>query len=235
MKTIAFFSDIHIGSPDFSIDEGFAELISNGYEKIYLLGDIIDTWETSINKILKEHKYLINKIASSKNIEIIRGNHDPSINKMKKIFPNTPIHPYFLEKNIDGYRCAMIHGDKYDWALAPYRFLLSIILNPIYFVSDGIYRKDWRNTIRHWYYKTKDKTFTFNIVSNIERYTVNEYRRKGYEVLIMGHTHNPKIVDTAYCKYINCGNLVYKPSFVIYEYDKRLEGRRLGQFSIVKF
>jgi UDP-2,3-diacylglucosamine pyrophosphatase LpxH len=216
MKPILFLSDIHLGSNLFDLEEGLIELLKNNYEKIYILGDLIDTWECDIETIIEKYERIINFIRSKKRIEIICGNHDPEYEIMKKIFPNNKIYEKEHTVKLNGYKIALIHGDKYDSLLAPYLFFLNTILKHLYYFTDKKLQKNLKNYIRNFYYNAKYHHYTYNIISNIERHTVNHYRESNYDCLIMGHTHMPKIVNTPFFKYINSGSIIYKPCFVEY-------------------
>jgi len=217
--TDIFLSDLHIGSPLFDIEEGFIELLKNGYNKLYLLGDVLDTWEMRLNSILVKYASLIEFINSlGTRVEIVKGNHDPNFEILKIVFYNNIVHKKNAYTMLDGNKVIMMHGHKWDWVLPIYKFILDFFLNPMYGFSEK-HGLDLRNRLRNKYYEIKYNIFTYNIISDIERRAVKEYKDK-YDIIIMGHTHMPKIVDTPFCKYINCGCLVYKPAFIEYSNKK---------------
>jgi UDP-2,3-diacylglucosamine pyrophosphatase LpxH len=221
MRPILFLSDIHLGSNLFNLEDGLIELLNNDYENIYILGDLIDTWEMSISEILYRYKRIINFIRSKRRIEIILGNHDPEYEIMKEIFPKTKIYKEEHKIKINGYNIIMIHGDKFDSLLTPYLFIMNHILKYIYNITDKKLKKNFRDNLRNLYYKAKYQNYTYNIISNMERYTINYYRDKlKYDVLIMGHTHLAKVVHTPFFKYMNCGCIIYNPCFLQYENEK---------------
>lgn len=213
--SILFISDTHIGNPLFELEEGLEAILKNGYEKIYFLGDIVDSWEMKPSEIEEKYSKLINLIDSlGPRAEIVKGNHDPKINRLKAMFPNLNVYEKNHKIILDGKRVIMLHGHKYDLLMPIYHGLRACLFGPLKAV--GLAR--WSNKIRSAYYRLKYKIFTYNMVANIERWTVKRYQ-KDYDVVIMGHTHEPKIVETPFVTYVNCGCMCYKPTFV--EYDDK--------------
>jgi UDP-2,3-diacylglucosamine pyrophosphatase LpxH len=217
-------SDIHIGSPLFELEEGLTELLKNGYDKIYFLGDVVDSWEMKPSKIEENYRDLINLINSLGNKAVmVLGNHDPKLNRAKAMFPDLEIHDKNHTISLDGKVAFLLHGHKYDMLMPVYHWLRACLFGPLKAVG----LRNWADKIRSAYYRVKYKIFTFNIISNLERWTVKRYQ-DDYDVVIMGHTHEPKIVHAPFCTYVNCGCMCYKPTFVEYDTDtKKFELVRL--------
>lgn len=211
MKTL-FISDLHLGSSLFKSDDIVMELLSDGsYDKIILIGDIIDTWESTTSRIVKKNKELIAKINSLNNVVIIRGNHDPSLDRMAKIFTNAPLianrEPY-----VDG-DMLMIHGDEFDKLVTEYSFLAKL-LYPIQLALSklGINPKAMvRNTL-HSIACHKEKKYYNDLVTDVEENLANKYK-SSCKVLIAGHTHLPKLIIRDGFTYVNCGDWVHNRTY----------------------
>jgi UDP-2,3-diacylglucosamine pyrophosphatase LpxH len=219
-------SDAHIGAPEFNLEEGLIAILKNGYEKVYFVGDMFDTWEMKLEKILKRYNNIIDTINEfSYKIVFIKGNHDPNIIELKKIFPNMEIYDGPLKINLNGFETILIHGDIDDNLLS---FYMLFINGPLTFICDigDYFGFNWTNKARLWYYRQKYERFSYNFISSLEKRTLDKFRNQ-CEILIMGHTHTAKIFNTPFYRYVNCGCLVYKPNYIEYDTDT-------NKFSLVK-
>ena len=86
-----FISDLHISSPLFKKDKEIINLINTKeVEEVFILGDILDTWEEDPYRTMENKKDFIYEINQCDKIKVMLiGNHDPEINIMKEIFTNT--------------------------------------------------------------------------------------------------------------------------------------------------
>ena len=226
MSKYLFMSDTHIGAPEFDLEEGLIAILENGYDRVYFLGDMFDTWEMKLDKILTKYKNIIDTINKfSYKIVFIKGNHDPEIVELKKIFPDMEIYDSPHKINLNGFGTMLVHGDADDNILS---FFMLFIDGPLDFICDiGDYLGlNWTNRVRLWYYKQKYERFSYNFISGLEKKILNKFRNQ-CEILIMGHTHTAKVFNTPFYRYINCGCLVYKPNYI--EYDTEV-----NKFSLVK-
>lgn len=203
-------SDIHLGSPLFKHDKELINLITNeAYDRIYMVGDVIDVWERSLKSIIKKHKDLIDAINSfSGKLIFIGGNHDPKINTVLKVFPKAYFYASIHVDRIGKKLFAFLHGhhfDKHQW--------MYVFTFPIHWVLErfGI---DLSSVLRSLFLD-KDKP-----VKNIEEDPVRIYGST-YDVIVMGHTHIRKILNLESCILVNCGSMTHKPGAV--EYNSELD------------
>lgn len=204
-----FISDLHISSPLFEKGPAVIELFNDPkVESIFILGDLFDTWEEKLEKTLEKHADLINVINNSPKTEVIlKGNHDPDTEVMRDIFPNVFVaDSYFTD--LFGKDAILVHGDEFDgtdiWGriLFPGQYILERLgLNVKQFVRDNVYRfLRWKNNV--------DKQ---SLVFNMEKELVKKYAGD-FDLIIAGHLHLPKIVETPDIVYANCGALIGKKS-----------------------
>jgi UDP-2,3-diacylglucosamine pyrophosphatase LpxH len=202
--TELFISDLHIGSKRFKNKDGLKEILKNPYSHRYLLGDIIDTYDENWQVIVKKHEDLIELINELKcNIAI--GNHDPKVGIMRYIFPNCTVRESFF-RVYSGKPCILLHGDLYHTWCHMYHYI------------SGIFRNvpSVRNWITDIYENYNYRQFQHNILGWDEKKTIKKMYLR-YRIIIMGHTHTPKIINTPHVQYINTGSWVRKPTFVEYE------------------
>jgi UDP-2,3-diacylglucosamine pyrophosphatase LpxH len=205
---ILFLSDLHLGSFLFRSENIILSLLDNKYDKIFLLGDIIDKWAGNINDILIRYNKIIKKINSLDNIIIIKGNHDPEFNILKEIFFNVNVTNKHIEDDF-----IVIHGHEWDNTLRIGRIFFSIhkFLEKFNFNFKGFIRNIIYSFLSFFQGSDKNK----DIVSNIEKDIVKNCIRYN-NVIIAGHTHMPKIVKEKDFMYINTGDWIYNRSYVEY-------------------
>ena len=214
-----FISDIHLGSPFFKLkDELINLLTSDRYSKIYIIGDIIDEWETDIESITEEYSDVIDCVNNSpKFVTIIRGNHDPDPMVLQTIFPNKPIYTQFITELHDK-KFIMLHGHEFDYRIMDF-ITWSKLLFPLQW---GIERLGFNlnKFLRNLYHSIAQKIGHKNyndLVMAVEYDAVDKY--KDYDVIIMGHTHKHKLVRLNNERfYINTGSLINYPVYI--EFDE---------------
>ncbi len=224
-----FFSDLHIGSPDFNHNAFNNLIIQNINENldIYMVGDIIDCRyikKNNINTIncLSTIRYLI-EIIRSRKITYIWGNHDSEVSDFKQFngnYEKFKMNISFSKKcflNLsDGRKVMVVHGDEVD----------SVIRKGV--------SKGQANRVTRLYYKAMifDRILfklTRLLFSNskplmpaiknripawqryVERYenAISEIAKsEGANVVICGHIHVPKMKKINGLLYVNCGDWV---------------------------
>lgn len=219
-----FLSDLHLGSPLFDKENEIKQLFNcNKYDEVFIIGDIIDTWENSVKTITLKYESLIQSINTSvAKVYIIKGNHDPKIIDLKRIFYKCHVLDN-KELNLNGKKTLLIHGHEFDGVMVKY-LGINKLLFPIQWLCErlNLNISNWLNTTYHSVAaKISDKHYN-DIVLEIEKRVIEKY--KDYDILIMGHTHLEKFVYTYKPVYINTGSLIHDPSYL--EYDSGIFVRR---------
>jgi len=207
-----YLSDLHLGSPLFKSKHEILNLLSQCFEKIVIVGDLFDTWEDSFDDILDENRDIILKIQQLKNVIIIKGNHDPSINKLKDIFPNADVCTEHGFGDV-----VFIHGHEFDIIVTKYSWAAKMLF-PIHWVLErfNINIKGWFVRLFHSIAAKKNKKYYNSLVLDIEQEVIKKYREK-FNTIIMGHTHLPKHFTTEGIKYINLGDILYHKTYCVYD------------------
>jgi UDP-2,3-diacylglucosamine hydrolase len=205
-------SDLHMSSPLFKLDREIIDLYNDtNVESVYILGDIFDVWEGCLSKTLEKRKDLIDKINNSgKTVVILKGNHDPDIDRLKEIFNNV-----FVAKShtieLFGKKTLLVHGDEFDgtefWGKLLFTFqwpLERIGFNSKAWLREKIYKyKLWKTGLTN-----------NSLVFDMEKKLVEKYG-KDYNLIIAGHTHLTKLVKLDRVTYANTGNMLYNPSYLV--------------------
>ena len=228
---ILFMSDFHIGSPLFKYKNLMEILTSDEFNEVYLLGDIFDIWHKRFNSIVENNLEFIgtvNKLSLKKNVYFVKGNHDPSIEELRLVFPNVKFadsievnkRKFYGMEFKDGF---IIHGEIFDSLATKYSLVAKFLYYfQIAFEHIGI---NLQQFFRESFFSISDKSdkeYFLDLIGDIEDSTINLYENK-YSYLVMGHTHTPKhiTVTTSYLntnfQYINCGDWISNHSYVVYD------------------
>jgi UDP-2,3-diacylglucosamine hydrolase len=212
-----FLSDLHLGNILFEKKKDLFNLLNNSkYDSIYILGDTLDTWSMELEHIIMIYGNIINAINNlGVKCTIIKGNHDPDLEVMNKIFDKVRVISGNYSFVLGGKRTILLHGDEFDDSGAFMLFLLRCFAPLQWMFTKAGMAFSYR--LRDWYYEKKHgSNFYHKLALGNEKKTVKKYSLDN-KVIIMGHTHVAKIVETPEYKYINCGTALYEASAV--EFD----------------
>lgn len=209
-----FLSDIHLGNILFEKRKELFKLLTNSkYTQIYILGDTLDTWSMELEHIIKIYGDIIDAINSlGVRCTLLKGNHDPDSETLKKVFDKVRLIEGNHRFELDGKTTVLLHGDEFDNMGASAMFLLKCIA-PVQwmFTKCGM---SFSYRLRDWYYKQKHgSNFYMKVALDNEKKTVKKYSVDN-KIIIMGHTHVAKIVETPEYKYINCGTALDNASAI---------------------
>jgi UDP-2,3-diacylglucosamine hydrolase len=227
-----FFSDVHLRdgeSEKTKIVLKFLRGASARYDRIYILGDFFDVWPGT-------NSYLINKFASvldqlralvkdGHTVFYVEGNHDFHLGKYFrdmgiKVIPNS-----FVE-DFNGRRVYMAHGDLGNPREKGYPILRRMLRSAPLHAAMKIVPGKWIFDVglkssqmsRGYQKQVSEKE---NLIRSIYRQTAETLFHKGFDVVLMGHTHLPDDYRVAIgernCRYINLGDWVR--NFTYLEFD----------------
>ena len=209
-----FVSDLHVGSPLFRDGKRLIELFNDPkVEEIYILGDVLDVWHKDVTTITRLNALFIDAINSCSKIKVIlKGNHDPDIDTMRSVFYNTIVTDKF-EMDLFGKKAILIHGDEFD--KRAYRRDVYFKIHK-FFSKYEINLKAFVRNIVYSYAMFKKGLSNNDLVLQGEIDVFNKYSRD-YDIIVMGHSHLPKMVRKKDADYLNCGCIVYKPTYLAAE------------------
>jgi UDP-2,3-diacylglucosamine pyrophosphatase LpxH len=236
-RTIAI-SDVHLGTRDCKAEQLNNFLKHNTCDTLYLVGDIVDAWKIQQNKWRwkQSHTNVVRRILGhakrGTRVIYIAGNHDEFLRPMIPYgfsFGLVEIHNQIEHIGADGKHYLVVHGDLFDGItrLAPW----------INFLGDNAYDFVLRlnskfNWIRHkmgfgyWslskYLKHKVKKavdFMFQFERNLAGYC----KKRGFDGVICGHTHNPVIKEIDNIIVMNDGDWVESCTALVEHWDGRWE------------
>ena len=198
---ITIISDIHLGS-HICQDEKilcFLQNIENHTNNLIINGDLFDNW--NFTKLSYNHWQIlktIRKVSEKIHTTWIAGNHDGPADIISQLLNVEFIEEYTFENG--GKSFIVLHGDIFDEYISKYPRLTKI--------ADWFYRLIQKlDPSLYWARKLKRGSKTFlRAVETVEKRALEYCKKKKADVICLGHTHHPVVVDLGYIGYYNSGS-----------------------------
>lgn len=230
---LAIISDVHLGTYGSHAVELYNYLNSIKPKILVLNGDIIDIWQFRKSYFPKAHLKVIKKIIdlASKGTKVyyITGNHDELLRKFSDSFMGNFCVVDKLVLDLDGNKAWIFHGDVFDASVQHSKWIAKL----------GGLGYDYLilfNRFVNWILKKLGKepySFSRKIkasvkkavkhISDFENTATELAIEKGYQYVICGHIHEPKIIrkenKNGTVLYLNSGDWV--ENLTALEYKKK--------------
>ncbi len=231
---VAVISDVHLGTEQSHSTELLAYLNSINPKKLILNGDIIDMRQYKKGDFPSSHLKVLNKItdlaATGTKVYYITGNRDELLRKFSDINLGGISIVDRLVLDLDDKKAWFLHGDLFNLSIKYAKWLaklgtagydILILLNRmIKGVSErcgqgryslaGTGKTQVKNSEKHR--------------RNIEKAVSNLAISKGYDYVINGHTHQPKIAmirnKNGETLYLNSGNWIEHLTALEYQFKR---------------
>ncbi len=231
---VAVISDVHLGTFGCHAKELLTYLNSIAPKKLILNGDIIDIWQFSKRYFPKSHLRIIKKImdfaADGVEVIYITGNHD----EMLRRFSDTSIgNISIVDKavlDLDGKKAWLFHGDVFDvsiqnakWLakLGGYGYDFLILINR--FVNQILlYMGKERFSLSKKIKNSVKRAVKY--ISDFENVAADLAIEKGYDYVICGHIHQPKMLNiknkSGEVTYLNSGDWIENFTALEYQFKR---------------
>lgn len=230
---LAIISDVHLGTYGSHAVELYNYLNSIKPKILVLNGDIIDIWQFRKSYFPKAHLKVIKKIIdlASKGTKVyyITGNHDELLRKFSDSFMGNFCVVDKLVLDLEGNKAWIFHGDVFDASVQHSKWIAKL----------GGLGYDYLilfNRFVNWILKKLGKepySFSRKIkasvkkavkhISDFENTATELAIEKGYQYVICGHIHEPKIIrkenKNGSVLYLNSGDWV--ENLTALEYKKK--------------
>lgn len=219
---ILVLSDIHLGTYGCHAKELLKYLKTVKPKMVILNGDIIDIWQFSKKYWPKSHMKVIKKFVKYITNEIpvyyITGNHDEMLRK----FTDFTLGSFHLKNElvltIDGKKTWFFHGDLVDVSMRYSKMLAKIggksydMLVLANRAINYLFSKKETDKIQFSHHVKQSVKRAIKFISDYEKVSVEIAAAKGYDTVVCGHIHQPKIQDYDVNEktifYINSGDWV---------------------------
>ena len=231
--TAIFLSDVHLIEPTdlkMNLVIRFFEQTASQYEEIFIMGDFFDVWPVTtpyliqrFSPILKTLKRLVDK---GHRIHYFEGNHDFHLGQYFNQELGIRVYPNAHSVEWAGKKIYLAHGDLGNPKDVGYRALRYVLRRPLVkwaiekVPAKIIYQLGERSSNASRKYQKRVGRDEEGI-RRVYREAAQDIFRKGYDVVLMGHTHVPDDFTTQIegraCRYLNTGDWVKHFSYV--EFD----------------
>ena len=219
---VAVISDVHLGTYGCHAKE-LLDYLSSIKPKILILnGDIIDIWQFRKSYFPSKHLEVIKKIISMSTkgtkVYYITGNHDEFLRKFTDLHMGNISLIDKLVLELDHKRAWIFHGDVFDASITQAKWLaklggwgydILILINR--FINWVLARFDKEPYSLSKKIKNNVKS-AVKFITNFENVCVELAIEKGYDYVICGHIHEPKIEfmenENGETFYLNSGDWV---------------------------
>ena len=219
---VAVISDVHLGTYGCHAKELLDYLSSIKPKILVLNGDIIDIWQFRKSYFPSKHLEVIKKIISMSTkgtkVYYITGNHDEFLRKFTDLHMGNIRLIDKLVLELDHKRAWIFHGDVFDASITQAKWLaklggwgydILILINR--FINWVLARFDKEPYSLSKKIKNNVKS-AVKFITNFENVCVELAIEKGYDYVICGHIHEPKIEfmenENGETFYLNSGDWV---------------------------
>ncbi|MEO8210539.1 MAG: UDP-2,3-diacylglucosamine diphosphatase [bacterium] len=228
-----FFSDVHLGLENTEKEKlketKLIEFLSKAQEdakEIFIVGDLFDCWIEYKHVVPRGYYKLLTKISeiTGKGIKInyIAGNHDFwKGNYFQTEFGIEICHTH-IEREIDGKRFFIHHGDGFAYNDLGYRILKKVLrstlsqkLYSIIHPDIGIGLAKGTSTTSRNHTNEKD----YSQRDGMKDFALSKID-EGFDYIIMGHRHYPQMTEYRSGYYINLGDWIDYFTYGVFKNNK---------------
>jgi len=215
-------SDLHIGSKGCNAKEIFKLLKKTEYDRLILVGDIIDGWLFQKYKRFSDQHIkiisLLMKISKTKPIIWISGNHDEFLRKFTPMeMGGIQIMDEYTENGI-----WFSHGDLYDgivklrWLgmLGSFGYDAAIVIDRM--MKSLGYRKSLSKFLKD------NVKAAVSFMVDFENEMARQATKRQCHTVVCGHIHKPNDKRIEDVRYVNTGDWIENKSYVIYTHSDEL-------------
>lgn len=235
-KKIYFASDFHFGIPDraTSVERErrvckWLDEIRHDAEQLYLVGDLFDAWFEYKRVIPKGYTRFLGKLAELSDeglhIEAFTGNHDLWMRGYFMEELNIPVHYKPVQREFNGKKFFIGHGDGLGPGDRGYKFLKSVLSNRS---LQWLYRRLHPDTgvgMAEWFSRlgpkhTADKKDDFKGPEKefLVQFCLDKLKEEYFDYFIFGHRHlalEYPLPDNSL--YINLGDWIKYDSYAVFD------------------
>lgn len=193
------------------------------YDLMVLNGDIFDLWYDWKYTIIKQYFPLLHRLAalqeSGCRLVMISGNHDFWFNGFLEQYLKIDIHDVSCTMNVDCKKLLFTHGDLYTINDLRYKVFRRIIRMPWIKAMFSILHPDLALSIgagmsRSSRLRRVSKALMSRKSAGLTAFAGSMINKKGYDIVVMGHSHDPVMRPIGKGHYLNCGDWLSHRSYV---------------------
>lgn len=231
MEKLYVFSDVHLGAQSAQVEKlkvdrlhSFLKHVSRQRADLVICGDLFDFWFEYRHAVPKRHFQIIAQLAQmvsdGHKIYYIAGNHDFWLGSFMEQEVGLTLCHDDLELQVAGKRIYFRHGDGLLKNDHLYRILKRVLRNPMNIQLYRLLHPDIGVPLALFFsHQSREAS------KDDPRYCDLDYREfafrtieKGYDVVVLGHTHWPALEQHHHGFYVNAGNWIDQFTFAILDH-----------------
>jgi UDP-2,3-diacylglucosamine hydrolase len=230
MALTYFISDVHLGTlaaekEQIQVDHflSFLRSLETTAGRVFFVGDLFDFWFEYKYVIPKKYFSILYQLARLKenNIELhyLPGNHDFWLGEFFRKELNIQCYAHDWSGEIAGKKFYLFHGDGIAKKDVGYRFLKKILRKNINLKLFRLLHPDLGIPLAR-IVSGSSRHYTDQIKLNSEQDYIefaNRMFQQGFDYVVMGHQHQPRIYETGQKKYINLGDWLTHYSYASFD------------------
>jgi UDP-2,3-diacylglucosamine hydrolase len=231
--TAIVFSDVHLrdaSSVKTRLVVRFLQEVASKFENIYILGDLFDIWPGTNEHLIKTFAPVIDALKhlvdDGHQLFYVEGNHDFLLGKFFSEQLGITVYPDAASEVWGDQRVFLTHGDMANPKQVGYRILRRILRNPLFqgllkiVPPEFVFKAGLKSSSLSRSFQKKSAPDE-QAIRNTYRKSAQKILEKGYDVVLMGHTHLPEDIRMEVggrsCRYLNTGDWI--KNFTYVEYD----------------
>jgi len=229
-----FLSDMHLGTRLARADLILDFLATHEAQTVYLVGDIVDTWQPLSGNWKPEHHQVLQRLLdlprTGTRVVYVPGNHDDFFrNYAGTRFGGIEIELDAVHQAADGRRYLVAHGDVCDVfsQRSPLLERTGRLIERIAVGVDVAQRHVLRRARQpEWFGIERAISGTSAAIrkyDHFEERLADLAKSGGYDGIICGHFHQPALHDRLGTTYANCGDWSGNNTAIVENFDGRLE------------
>lgn len=199
----------------------FLDSLIGKADLLILNGDVFDLWFCWKNVIIKGYFPILKKLADIKEkgcrIVFIAGNHDFWFRDFLTNYMDIEVYKNSFIEEIDGKKILISHGDLYTSNDLRYKLFRTLVRNRFMMFIFEILHPDFSLEIGKKLSRSSRKKRTArNLTIKREKGLIDFARKqlKNYDIVVMGHSHLPKILELENGIYANAGDWIINNTYL---------------------
>jgi UDP-2,3-diacylglucosamine pyrophosphatase LpxH len=227
-------SDVHLGTLQCRSDRLLELLQLTESESLYLVGDIVDSWELKRRWYWDQsHNEVVQAIFEKANrgtkVVFIPGNHDEPFRKFIGLdLGGIQVRDELIHTTAAGLHMLVLHGDRFDGVVSGagwLRWCGKALTPTVLALLQKVNNLRGRAGFHYWslsQYLAMTIKGAPNYLSSFEQALAREARQKGLDGVICGHVHKPEMREIDRVLYCNDGDWVEHQSALVEELSGEL-------------
>lgn len=219
MSAHYFLSDAHVGAGTAAAEDRlvrFIDSLSGRAESLYVLGDLFEFWFEYRRVIPKRGFRVLAALSglarSGTRLTFLKGNHDFWFQEFLGRELGGARAADWLAETIDGRRAYLCHGDALDRGFVP-RFFRGLMRGRLNARLYSLLHPDLGVGLAEWVARrSRQNSAPPELRERLRTFAIDKLGH-GFGLVVMGHTHEPELVESGTGIYLNTGDWLAQFSY----------------------